>query len=394
MYRRLISISESDSFFLFGARGTGKSTLLDSLPFLKRAYRIDLLNQDIFEELSIRPQLLFERCMSLQRGSWVAIDEVQKIPELLDVVHSLIEQKKFKFALTGSSSRKLKRRGANLLAGRALLNTLFPLTSTELGKDFDLENTLQWGSLPKVLDYKLNSVRNRFLKTYVQTYLKEEVVAEQLVRNLTPFRLFLPIAAQMNSKTINFSNIAKDTGVDFKTIQSYFEILCDTYMGSFLECYNGSVRKVQIQAPKFYFFDLGIKRALQKQLTIPLVHETNTYGEAFETWFINQCISLNSYYELDYELSYLRTKDDAEVDLIISRPDGSQALVEIKSSTLIDERHLKHLLHFKKDFPQAQFICASRVKTSQMIKGISVLHWEKALEKLGFVSPAVSALKV
>lgn len=384
MFKRKLVISDSDSFFLFGARGTGKSTLIESLPFLKKAFAIDLLDQDIEEEFSLRPQLLFEQCSMLAKGSWVTIDEVQKIPELLDVVHSLIEKKKLKFALTGSSSRKLKRKGANLLAGRALMNTLYPLSFTETGKDFDLEATLNWGSLPKTLSYTSDSLRAKFLRTYVQTYIKEEIVAEQLVRNLTPFRLFLPIAAQMNSRPLNFSNIGRDTGVDFKTVQTYFEILCETYIGNFLESYSGSVRKVQVQAPKFYFFDLGVKRALQKQLGISLEPQTGAYGEAFETWFINECITLNSYHELDYELSYLRTKDDAEVDLIVTRPDGTQALVEIKSSKQIDERHLKHLISFKKDFPKAQFVCASQVNVPQIIQGVHVLPWKKAFSELGF----------
>lgn len=384
MFKRKLVISDSDSFFLFGARGTGKSTLIAGLPFLKKALFIDLLDQDMEDEFSLRPQLLFERCLALPQGSWVCIDEVQKIPELLDVVHSLIEKKKLKFALTGSSSRKLKRKGANLLAGRALLNTLYPLSYAEMNMSFDLDFALNWGCLPKVLSYNNDSLRAKFLKSYVQTYLKEEIIAEQLVRNLTPFRLFLPIAAQMNGKTLNFSNIARDTGVDFKTVQTYFEILCDTYIGNFLECYSGSVRKVQIQAPKFYFFDLGVKRGLQKQLRIPLEPQTNTYGEAFETWFINECIAMNSYNELDYELSYLRTKDDAEIDLIITRPDGTQALVEIKSSKQIDERHLKHLISFQKDFPKAQYVCVSQVSHPQIIKGVHVFPWKKAFSELGF----------
>lgn len=382
MYSRKIEISEEESFFLFGARGTGKSTLLDQLDFLQDATRFDLLDQDIESEFSLRPQLLYERCELLKKNDWVCIDEVQKIPELLDVVHSLIEKKKLRFVLTGSSSRKLKRKGANLLAGRAFMNTLFPLTHQELGKDFNLDFVLNWGSLPKIFSYEKDRSKANYLKSYVQTYIKEEIVAEQLVRNLTPFRLFLPIAAQMNSKTLNFSNIAKDTGVDYKTVQTYFDILTETYIGSFLNAYSGSVRKVQSQAPKFYFFDLGVKRALQNQLSIPVLPETNIYGEAFETWFINECRILNSYYGLDYEFSYLRTKDDVEVDLIIKKPNGDLSLVEIKSATHIDHRHVKHLMNFKKDFPTAQFICVSQIKHSQMIEGIHVLPWKQALKAL------------
>jgi len=385
MIKRLISISPEDSFFLFGARGTGKSTLLENLDFLKNALRFDLLDQDVESDLSLRPQLLAERCTNLKKNDWVSIDEIQKIPELLNVVHSLIEKNKLRFALTGSSSRKLKRKGANLLAGRALIHTLSPLTFIELGKEFDIDFALNWGGLPKVHSYSSDLLRSKFLRSYVQTYIKEEIVAEQLVRNLRPFRMFLPIAAQMNAKPLNYTNIAKDTGVDYKTIQTYFEILAETYIGQFLESYDGSARKVQVQAPKFYFFDLGVMRTLQKQITIPIKPETNLYGEAFETWFINQCFTLNAYFDLDYSFSYLRTKDDAEVDLIISRPDGTQSLVEIKSSKYIDERHIKHIKSFKKDFPKANFFCVSQVKQTAIIEGIKIIPFQKAFAELGLV---------
>jgi predicted AAA+ superfamily ATPase len=321
----------------------------------------------------------------LPKKSWVCIDEVQKIPELLNIVHSLIEKNKLKFALTGSSARKLKRKGANLLAGRALNYTLFPLTLIEINSNEDLNSNLNWGALPKILDLKSDSLKSKYLRTYVQTYIKEEVVAEQLVRNLKPFRMFLPIAAQMNGKPLNFSNIAKDTGVDYKTIQTYFDILCDTYIGSYLESYSGSVRKVQIQAPKFYFFDLGVLKAISQQLTIPYVPETIQFGDAFETWFINQCFALNSYYDLDFNFSYLRTKDNVEVDLIVTKPDGSQVLVEIKSASHVDERQIKHLKLFTKDFPKAKLICASRINKPMKIDGVEILPYKMALIEIGLL---------
>jgi predicted AAA+ superfamily ATPase len=384
MVRRNITLPKEDSFFLLGARGTGKSTLLESASFLDEAFKIDLLDQDSEEEYSLRPQLLAERCEALRKGSWISIDEIQKIPQLLDVVHALIEKKKLRFALTGSSSRKLKRKGANLLAGRALLYSLYPFTHLELGSEFSIDFALRWGGLPKVYAFNSDQLRAKFLKTYVQVYLKEEIVAEQLVRNLVPFRNFLPIAAQMNAQPLNFSNIARDTAVDPKTVQTYFQILTETYMGRYLESYSKSIRRVQVQHPKFYFFDMGVKRALQRLSSIPLSPQTSEYGEAFETWFINECFALNSYQELDYEFSYLRTKDDAEIDLIVTRPDGSQALVEIKSATKIEARHLRHMLAFKKDFPKAQYICAAMVKQAQKIEGVHVLPWKLAFKEIGF----------
>jgi predicted AAA+ superfamily ATPase len=379
---RLCSLPSNNSFFLFGARGTGKTTLLKQLPFLKDAFYIDLLNNDVEERYAVHPRLLLEQVRAMKNGEWVIIDEIQKIPKLLDHVHILIEEKNVKFALTGSSSRKLKRGGADLLAGRAWSFSLFPFTSRELGPSFDIQHALQWGTLPKVVALASPQDKSRFLRTYAQTYLKEEILIEQVVRNLDPFRLFLPVAAQMNTQIVNYSNISRDTGVDYKTIQNYYQILVDTNLGYFLEPYSKSVRKVQRQSPKFYFFDMGVKRAIQRKLNTPLEEQTSDYGEAFESWFMNECLRLNLYLELDYEFSFLRTKDDAEIDLLIDRPGKPPALVEIKSGTAIDERHIRNLMSFEKDFPGAALICACRVQRAQKIASVSVLPWSEALDLL------------
>ena len=197
MVNRLVNLSENNSFFLFGARGTGKSTLLKSKDFLKNAFFIDLLQPDVEELYSLRPQLLHEQAQTMKAKSWIVIDEIQKVPKLLDTVHSLIENKKVYFALTGSSARKIKRGGGNLLAGRAFVFSIFPFTARELQAEFDLIKALEWGTLPKLTEFEKENDRARFLRTYAQVYLKEEILVEQLVRNLDPFRLFLPIAAQM-----------------------------------------------------------------------------------------------------------------------------------------------------------------------------------------------------
>ncbi len=382
MVNRIAKISKSQSFFLFGARGTGKSTLLKSISFLKNALVVDLLKPALEERYSIDPEFLRQQCLSLNAGDWVIIDEVQKVPKLLNIVHSIIEELKINFALTGSSSRKLKRGSANMLGGRAVTYSLFPFTAAELSIDFNLNDILTWGSLPSIFHLTKSEDKARYLRGYVFNYLKEEVVAEQLVRNLDPFRLFLPIAAQMECQIINYSNIAKDSGVEHKTIQNYFQILVDTNIGFFLDSYNRSVRKVQKQAPKFYFFDGGVKRALERKITLKLEPSTTDYGNAFEAWFINECYRMNSYLELDLKFSYLRTKDDVEIDLIVEKPDGQTLLVEIKSSDKIDKRHVKNLNHFKKDFAGAEFICASRVKTIQIIEDVKVMPYELALKKI------------
>jgi predicted AAA+ superfamily ATPase len=198
------------------------------------------------------------------------IDEVQKAPKLLDQIHYEIEKRQIKFALTGSSARKLRRGGANLLAGRALMNHLYPLTHRELAADFVLQDVLQWGSLPEIFSAPSDLVRQEYLKTYVDSYLKEEILQEQLVRNVVPFRKFLPVAAQMNGKILNFSSMAKDLGVDWSTVKNYYQILEDTWLGFNLPIYHRSLRKQQLKGQKFYLFDLGVQRALERNLKVPV----------------------------------------------------------------------------------------------------------------------------
>jgi len=382
MVKRTCRISKSSSFFLFGARGTGKTTLLNHTPFLANAYRIDLLLPDEEARYSLNPGLLFEVASPLQEGSWIVVDEVQKLPKLLDVIHKIIEEKRIKFALTGSSARKLKRGGANLLAGRAFVYHLFPLTTRELGTRFNLMEALAWGTLPRLFEFEDESDKSRFLHAYVHTYIKEEIQVEQLVRNLDPFRLFLQTAAQMNGEIINYANIARDTGVNIKSVQNYFQILSDTHVGFFLNPLSQSVRKVQRKNPKFYFFDTGVQRALQGRTKVPLMPGSSEFGNAFETWFINECIREIAYREHDYRLSYLRTKDDVEVDLVIERAGKAEMIIEIKSTDRVDDRHTRSLAHFSNDFPDAGLICVSRDPIARTQGRIKILPWEKGLSAI------------
>jgi predicted AAA+ superfamily ATPase len=212
---------------------------------------------------------------------WVVIDEIQKIPALLDVVHSLAKNKSLKFALSGSSARKLKRGAANLLAGRAFKYVCHPLLHSELGASFSMDEVLRYGSLPEVFSLEAPDKQD-YLRTYVETYFKEEIVAEQIVRKLKPFKNFLQVAAQMNTKILNLNKVARDVGVDHTTVQNYFEILEDTLIGFLLEPFDESIRKRQRQASKFYYFDLGVARALKRSLELPLLPSTLDYGDAFE----------------------------------------------------------------------------------------------------------------
>ncbi|MCX6123479.1 MAG: AAA family ATPase, partial [Proteobacteria bacterium] len=226
----------------------------------------------------------------------VVIDEIQRNLKLLDIVHLEIEKKRgVQFFLSGSSARKLKRGGANLLAGRAFTFNLFPLTHIEIGIKFDLQHTLQYGSLPKLLEYDDTLDIVRYLKAYVKTYLKEEIVSEQIVRKIDPFQDFLEIAAQMNGKIINFSKISADVGVDDKTVKSYYDILDETLIGFYLQSFHRSIRKRQRESPKFYLFDTGVRRALANTLNLPLDPSTFEYGNAFEHLVVLECHRLNSY---------------------------------------------------------------------------------------------------
>ena len=387
MIRRLLNIPKNKSFFLFGPRGTGKTTLIEQvyLPAYPpdQVWSLTLLDPDIEEAYRRRPALLRERIEAMQpRPALVFIDEVQKIPQLLDVVHFLIEKYKITFALTGSSARKLKRGGANLLAGRAFEFKLHPLMQVELREDFSLASALEWGTLPGVIAQPDAENKARFLRAYVQTYLREEIVLEQIVRQVDGFRQFLEVAAQTNGKILNYAKIARDAAIDDKTVARFFEIARDTLIGFYLEPFSRSVRKRQAQKPKFYFFDTGVVRAITKELTVPLLPQSYAFGNAFEHWLILEVIRLNDYLERDYTLSYLRTKDDLEIDLIIQRPGLPEILVEIKSTERVDLDDLRHLRAVAPDFPEAEKIVLCREPMARKVDDILILPWQEGLQAI------------
>ena len=383
MFQRLLKPSLSQSFFLFGPRGTGKTTFLKGFFQDKPSRWIDLLDAEQEERYALDRGLLYRELISLRpKKLWIVIDEIQKIPSLLDTVHRLIEETSLQFALTGSSARKLKQGSANLLAGRAFMNQLFPLTHDEMGNQFSLDEALAWGNLPGVTRFEGDSDKKDFLKAYALTYLKEEIWAEHIVRELDPFRRFLPVAAQANGTILNYSKIARDVGVDYKTIQSYFGILEDTLLGFFIEPYHRSVRKQQHQAPKFYFFDTGVKRALENTLDIPLKEKSYFFGNAFEHWLITEMYRLNRYTKKDYRFSYLRTKDQAEIDLIIERPGKNPVLIEIKSTDRPDPLEAKKLECFLDNFKGAEAYILCRTEQMQQMGRVLSLPWAEGIERI------------
>lgn len=384
MIDRHLRVTGERSFFLFGARGTGKTTFLRQHFAGRDVLWVDLLLPQEEHRFALRPDLLGEQVAARPgEGGWVVIDEIQKVPKLLDVVHSKIESSGTRFALTGSSARKLKRGAVNLLAGRAFVYHLFPFTVHELGDAFDLEHALAFGTLPGLLDLHEEVDRTEFLRAYALTYLKEEVWGEQLVRNLDPFRAFLEVAAQSNGELVNYTRIARDVGVDTKTVQSYFQILEDTLIAYIVEPYHRSVRKRQSQAPRFYFFDTGVCRALSRTLNVPLNHGTYAYGRAFEHFVVSEIFRRNDYLKADFRLSHLRTKDGAEVDLVIERPGLHTILLEIKSSDRVDRADVRHLAAFARDMANAQALCLSQEPTPRVVDEIRIVPWQEGLEEIG-----------
>jgi predicted AAA+ superfamily ATPase len=380
MITRLLNLPDDESFFLFGPRGVGKTTLLKSLPWFSCSLYLNLLKQTEEQRFARNPDELLSIVLLLPpQITHIIIDEVQKLPVLLDIVHELIETTDKHFILTGSSARKLKHGGANLLAGRAFVYHLHPFTDTEIPNHDQLINHLHWGTLPKIFEYKTPDKKALYLEAYTNTYLKEEIWGEQFIRELAPFRRFLEVAAQSNGKLINFSNIARDVGVSDQTIQKYYSILEDTLIGFFLEPFQSSFRKRLGKTPKFYFFDTGVVRALTNQLNVPLAQSTSYFGEVFEHFIILQCKQLASYYHRDYRFSYLRTKDDAEIDLIVERPGLPMLFIEIKSSQQVQSEHLRTLKKLASDFGHCEAICFSCDIYSKLIDGVKVMPWEEGI---------------
>jgi predicted AAA+ superfamily ATPase len=384
MFKRLLDITEQSSFFLFGPRGSGKTHLLKTHFARRPILYLDLLDPDTHQTLSLRPGQLLERLQALPAATeWVVIDEVQKIPALLDVVHQQIEAGRFKFALTGSSARKLKHGGANLLAGRAFVRHLFPLAARELGGEFSLPAALRWGTLPRLFSLKGEEDKRDYLRSYTHTYLQQEITQEQVVRRLDPFRRFLSVAAQMSGQIVNFARIAREAGASVPTVQSYFQILEDTLIGFLLEPFHESVRKRQRENPKFYFFDTGVLRALGNTLSVGLAPRTHEFGIAFEHFVINEIQRLQSYRKKDYRLSYLRTKSGVEVDLIIERPGLKRALVEIKSTDRLAPEDTRSLRLLSPDIPDSESYCLSLDPAARVADGVRCLPWQRGLEELG-----------
>jgi len=344
MFTRALRLPQqgTETFFLWGPRQTGKTTLL------KAAYAdavwIDLLKAEEYRRYLQNPESLRAELAASESVRQVVIDEIQKVPQLLDEAHWLHENRGIHFALCGSSARKVKRGQANLLGGRAVRYELHGLTAGEIGREFNLDRLLNHGYLPRIY---LSDRPQRLLSAYVADYLKEEVAAEGLVRNLPVFSEFLDVASLSDAELVNFSTIARDCGVSSHTIKGYFQILEDTLLGRWLPAYTRRPKRRVIAAPKFYFADVGIVNHLARRGELRPGSEL--YGKAFENWVFHELSAHNAYAETFATLSYWRLASGIEVDFIVN---DMQVAVEAKSAVKITTDHLKGLRALAEDHPR------------------------------------------
>lgn len=365
MIQRIIDIDISeDSVFLFGGRQTGKTTLLSARFEQARTY--DLLHRPTYERLQRNQSLLEQELELLADGSLVVIDEIPLLPLLLDQVHRLIVRKNLRFILSGSSARKLKRHGINTLGGRALPLRLFPLVSAEI-PDFDLIRAINQGMLPR--HYLAEEhIAWRRLQAYISVYLKEEIKAESLVRNLQTFNRFMEIAALTDGEMVNYSNIASDCGVDAKTVREYFNILQETLVGYLVPAYTKVVKRKLRQSPKFYYFDVAIPNYLLNRRH--LLPGSSDFGHAFEHLMMQELIAYMGYHNYENQLSYWHTYNGNEVDAVLGNADVA---LEFKSSSEIQQRHLSGLKAFYEEHPNARLIIVSLDPVPRLLNGVEVL---------------------
>lgn len=367
----LLTLLQHKSFFLFGPRAVGKTFLIHQ-QFDQGIAKIDLLESELYLRLSHNPGELESILMGFNDPSITIIDEVQRIPNLLNEVHRLIESRKIRFLLTGSSARKLRHNQANLLAGRARQAELFPLTYPEIAQ-FDLAHYLLNGGLPMI--YQSDAPRDD-LHAYVNTYLKEEIQAEALVQRLPAFTRFLRQSALSSGDMLNFTNIANDSGIPASTVRAYYGILEDTFIGFMLPAWTKTTKRKAISTAKFYYFDIGVKNTLAEIRTIP--PNSDFYGKAFEHFIALELRAYLSYRRLHLPLSYWRAKNGQEVDFII----GDDIAIEVKATQHTQDKHLKGLRALAEEACCQRYLLISQDPLKRRVDNIEILHWQDFLHLL------------
>jgi uncharacterized protein len=376
MYKRLLRLppQPEKSFFLWGPRQTGKTTLLKAI--YPDAIRIDLLKTDELMRYLRRPALLREEAGLQPPRRLIVIDEIQKAPALLDEVHFLIEEQKRVFGLCGSSARKVRRGHANLLGGRAVRYEMLGLIAQELGQAFSIERFVNTGPLPNHYDADNPGL---LIRSYVEDYLREEILQEGLTRSLPVFSDFLRVAAIGDTEVLNMSNIARESGVAVSTVRDYYGILTDTLMGAFLPAFTLRPKRRTIQAPKFYFRDLGVVNHLAKRGMIEPGSEL--FGKAFENWLFHEISVHSRYSETFYDLSYWRLSSGIEVDFVLG---SGEIAIEAKGKTTVTTTDTRGLLEFKKEYPDVRqlVVVSLEKKMRKTEKGVLILPYRQFLELL------------
>ena len=362
-----------ENMFLFGARQTGKTSLL--LEKFPEAKFYDLLESNTYERLQRNPSLLRQDLEMCAEGTLVIIDEVQLIPALLNEIQWLIVRKNLHFIMSGSSARKLRRSGANMLGGRATLNLLYPFVSAEL-PDFDLVKAVNQGMLPRHYLARGDKYWS-MTQAYVSVYLKEEIKAESLVRNLSTFNRFLEIAALTDGEMVNYNNIAQDCGIDAKTVKEYFAILEETLIGYMIPAFSKTVKRKLRQSPKFYYFDVAIPNYLLSRRN--LKPGSADFGHAFEHLVIQEIIAYLGYHKIENALSYWHTYNDYEVDAVLG---DAKVAIEIKSNDEVQSRHLRGLKAFSEEHPEARLIVVSLDTNPRFLNGVEIWPAKQFLEQL------------
>lgn len=369
--KQVLEGSGNESLFLWGARQTGKSTLLKSL--FPDALWFDLLLSDTYLRYKSEPQQFRQVILASDSKVTVVVDEIQKIPELLDEIHWLIVNHSVKFILSGSSPRKIIRSGHNLLGGRALRYELYPLIQSEI-PDFDLLRALNNGLLPR---HYLAENPKKLIDAYIGNYLRDEIMAEAKIRNINAFTQFLEAAAFSNGEMVNYSNIASECGVSHNTVKEYFQILEDTLLGRFVPSFQKKPKRRVILTPKFYYFDMGITNKLLKRGKIEARSES--FGHAFEHFVYQEIYAHSKYSEKDYAISYWRTTSQIEVDFILG---DHEVALEIKGTNNVQSRHLKGLKSFAEEYTVKRLIFVSDDPLERKIGEISIIPWKQFLEQL------------
>ncbi len=373
MYSRIAPAGEGVSFFLFGPRGTGKSSWVTTT--YRDAVYLDLLDSGLYTQLLAAPGRL-EGMIPARHRAIVVIDEIQKVPALLDEVHRLIESRGLSFVLTGSSARKLRREGVNLLAGRARTRFMHGLTPGELGEDFSLAHSLAFGCLPTVY---VAADPKAYLQSYVATYLKEEVQQEGLTRNVAAFGRFLEAASFSQAAPLNITQVARECAVERKTVEEYFHILEDLLLAVRIPVFRRRAKRKLSSHPKFYLFDAGVFRTLRP--SGPLDSPAEIDGAALETLVLQQLRALNDYLELGYAIHYWRTRSGLEVDFVLYGERGLRAF-EVKRTATVRPADLRGLREFCTDYPAADAVLLYGGDREYEDGGIRIVPVEKGLRAL------------